>query len=216
MKRTRLWSSDGLINEIANHNWAVYEHSAKARLLLSNGCWGRREAGTSWSWEDVCAESACCHCVFQGTCWAWTTTVLLSVAAFKVHFTSLSRYWSPCAAPRSSRFPSVVWQVFCFCLCRRVQYVPVRLKHHSTCEYMCIHTPPSVLGSCSRVCSAAATGMSPFWDLFVSACVNIYKCLQWAQPRREWSRANQFSSGCAFLLPLGWAVIFKLFYNGSL
>lgn len=132
---------------------------------------------------------------------------LLSVAPFKVHFTSLSRYWSPCTLSHSSLFPRpfkccslycaaggpslcvceylCIFNLLCFMsvcayawmyesMCCRGDRCAYFLKHDYMGVYTCI--------LCSHLClypvCGAATGVPPFSNVFVSACVNIYKCLQ--------------------------------------
>lgn len=240
MKWMLLWSSDNLINKTANHKWAMYEQSGKARYLISSDCTGSREGVTSWSWENVLPICLLSLCILRH---------LLSLdshgsakcssiqGSFHVPVTLLETLYSIAQQPfpltLSGAAPYTVWLVY-VCLCASLTEFVMSLCMHRcmsiccctspchsqtwvrVCVCVCTYSCLYALFMCTRVCSAATTGMPAFSNLFVSACVNIYKCLQWAQPQREWSRANQFSAGCASLLPLSWAVIFKLFYNGSL
>lgn len=100
---------------------------------------------------------------------------LLSVAAFKVHFTSLSRYWSPSTVSREQPSP---FQVLLFVLRVLVALcsacASVHLKLSMFYVYLCVHVD---------ICRMCADFQAHVYYVYivcvcVRVCVLLQACLQ--------------------------------------
>lgn len=95
---------------------------------------------------------------------------LLSVAAFKVHFTSLSRYWSPSTVSREQPSP---FQVLLFVLRVLVALcsacASVHLKLSMFYVYLCVHV------DICRMCADFQAHVYYVYIVCVCACVCCYR-----------------------------------------
>lgn len=139
---------------------------------------------------------------------------LLSVAAFKVHFTSLSRYWSPSTVSREQPSP---FQVLLFVLRVLVALcsacASVHLKLSMFYVYLCVHVDICrmcadfqahvyyvyIVCVCVRVC--VVTGVPAISNVLVSARVNTRAYTEYCFSESD-AEANPFSANCASPLPL--------------
>lgn len=135
---------------------------------------------------------------------------LLSVAAFKVHFTSLSRYWSPSKVSREQPSP---FQVLLFVLRVLVALcsacASVHLKLSMFYVYLCVHV------DICRMCADFQAHVYYVYIVCVCACVCCYRRACNLKSARVNTRAyteycfsesdaeaNPFSANCASPLPL--------------
>lgn len=141
---------------------------------------------------------------------------LLSVAAFKVHFTSLSRYWSPSTVSREQPSP---FQVLLFVLRVLVALcsacASVHLKLSMFYVYLCVHVDICRMCAdfqahvyyvyivcvcvCVRVC--VVTGVPAISNVLVSAHVNTSAYTEYCFSESD-AEANPFSANCASPLSL--------------
>lgn len=133
---------------------------------------------------------------------------LLSVAAFKVHFTSLSRYWSPSTVSREQPSP---FQVLLFVLCVLVALCFACTSAHLKLSvfYVYLYIYVDICGVCVDFLAHA------YYVYIVCVCVCRYgracnlKCARVnTSAYTEYcfsesdAEANPFSANCASPLPL--------------